>query len=71
MWGNEIIQQVYRWRVVSGNEVRVLEGPWLPHPISFKIYDKPHLLEILYVIDSKRYLNGDDAALIHSIPSGG
>uniref|UniRef100_A0A803Q944 RRM domain-containing protein n=1 Tax=Cannabis sativa TaxID=3483 RepID=A0A803Q944_CANSA len=81
VWGKEIIQQGYRWCIGDGNNVRVLEDPWLPRPMSFKIYDTPFLPSQLYLTNLKRaddtwdlafiraIFNGDDAELILGIPT--
>ncbi|XP_062103997.1 uncharacterized mitochondrial protein AtMg00310-like [Humulus lupulus] len=51
MWGKEIIIGGYRWRIGDGNDVRILHDPWLQGPVSFKIFDKPHLPNDFFVID--------------------
>ncbi|KAF4397944.1 hypothetical protein G4B88_019665 [Cannabis sativa] len=45
-------------RIGDGNSVWVVEDPWLPRPVSFRIFDKPKLLEHMYVIDLKKNANG-------------
>uniref|UniRef100_A0A803P9M1 CCHC-type domain-containing protein n=1 Tax=Cannabis sativa TaxID=3483 RepID=A0A803P9M1_CANSA len=83
MWGKKVIVNGYRWRVGNGENVRVLEDPWLPRPVTFKIYDKPPLSENLFVADLKlvdgswdkdfirAVFNMEDAELILSMPSMG
>ncbi|XP_062080800.1 uncharacterized protein LOC133785597 [Humulus lupulus] len=80
MWGNSIIKQGSRWRIGDGNNVRILEDPWIPRPRSFMVYDKPFLPSGLRVIDLKKndgcwdvemikcLFNEEDAMLILGIP---
>uniref|UniRef100_A0A803PU27 Reverse transcriptase n=1 Tax=Cannabis sativa TaxID=3483 RepID=A0A803PU27_CANSA len=82
IWEKEIILRGYRWRVDDGSMVRVLEDPWLSRPHTFKIYDKPYLLENLRVVDLflvdgswdtnfiKTLFNEEDVAPILSMSSG-
>uniref|UniRef100_A0A803Q0L5 Reverse transcriptase domain-containing protein n=1 Tax=Cannabis sativa TaxID=3483 RepID=A0A803Q0L5_CANSA len=83
IWGKKVIVNGYRWRVGNGENVRVLEDPWLPRPVTFKIYDKPPLPANMVVADMKHgdgswdsifiqeVFNSDDAELILSMPSTG
>uniref|UniRef100_A0A803NZ90 RNase H type-1 domain-containing protein n=1 Tax=Cannabis sativa TaxID=3483 RepID=A0A803NZ90_CANSA len=82
IWGKEIIKKGFRWRIGDGEEVRVLEDPWLPRPRSFKVFDKPHLPPELRVSELKlgsglwneefikNIFNNDDANLVLQIPCG-
>uniref|UniRef100_A0A803NS66 RNase H type-1 domain-containing protein n=1 Tax=Cannabis sativa TaxID=3483 RepID=A0A803NS66_CANSA len=65
--GKKIIQKGYRWRIGNGNSVRVLEDPWLPKPVTFKVYDKPSLLDQLYVVDLKKGNGEWDAEFIRAV----
>ncbi|KAF4362223.1 hypothetical protein F8388_008107 [Cannabis sativa] len=59
------------------------EDPWLPRPVTFKIYDKPPLPEHLRVVDLKlgdgtwdepfitAVFNKDDAEMILALPNSG
>uniref|UniRef100_A0A803PM68 RNase H type-1 domain-containing protein n=1 Tax=Cannabis sativa TaxID=3483 RepID=A0A803PM68_CANSA len=81
VWGKKIIQKGYRWRIGNGNSVRVLEDPWLPRPVTFKVYDKPSLPEGMYVVDLMKgngewdeefiraFFNPTDAELILGMPT--
>uniref|UniRef100_A0A803Q185 RNase H type-1 domain-containing protein n=1 Tax=Cannabis sativa TaxID=3483 RepID=A0A803Q185_CANSA len=83
MWGKKLILKGYRWRVGDGSNIRVLEDPWLPRPVTFKIYDKPPLPEHLWVVDLKlgdgtwdkpfisAVFNKDDAEMILALPNSG
>lgn len=82
-WGREIIARGSRWRIGDGNDVKVLEDPWLPRPLNFKVFDLPYFPHSLYAVDLKLG-NGDwdehfirlnfykeDADLILSMPTDG
>ncbi|XP_062086137.1 uncharacterized mitochondrial protein AtMg00310-like [Humulus lupulus] len=58
MWEKEIILSEYKWRIGDGNDVRVLQGPWLPRLVSFSAFEKLHLPNDLFVIDLKKQ-NGE------------
>lgn len=67
LWGREIIMKGYRWRVGNGNNIRVLQDPWLPRPHTFKIFEHPEILNDLYVSDLK-WENGQwDADFISKV----
>ncbi|XP_074361973.1 uncharacterized protein LOC141702164 [Apium graveolens] len=80
--GKEIISRGYRWRIGDGNSVNVLEDPWIPRPLNFKDFDKPHLPNDMCVGDlklgnrqwDKNFIklnfNKEDAFLILSMPCG-
>uniref|UniRef100_A0A803Q3X2 Reverse transcriptase n=1 Tax=Cannabis sativa TaxID=3483 RepID=A0A803Q3X2_CANSA len=80
---SSIHRMAARWRVGNGENVRVLEDPWLPRPVTFKIYDKPLLPANMVVADMKlgdgrwdesfinAVFNHEDAKLILSVPSMG
>lgn len=82
VWGKEIIARGYRWRIGDGKSVKVLEDPWIPRPLNFKFFDKPHLSNDIYVADLKLQngqwdenfikwnFNVDDAFLILGMPCG-
>uniref|UniRef100_A0A803PI64 Reverse transcriptase domain-containing protein n=1 Tax=Cannabis sativa TaxID=3483 RepID=A0A803PI64_CANSA len=67
VWGKKLILKGYRWRVGNGESVRVLEDPWLPRPLTFKVYDQPTLPENLYVTDLKRADGQWDESFIRSV----
>ncbi|KAF4355150.1 hypothetical protein F8388_026075 [Cannabis sativa] len=50
----------------NGESVRVLEDPWLPRPLTFKVYDQPTLPENLYVTDLKQADGQWDESFIRS-----
>uniref|UniRef100_A0A803QQT2 Reverse transcriptase zinc-binding domain-containing protein n=1 Tax=Cannabis sativa TaxID=3483 RepID=A0A803QQT2_CANSA len=67
VWGKKLILKGYRWRVGNGESVRVLEDPWLPRPVTFKVYDQPSLPANLYVTDLKLADGQWDEGFIRSI----
>uniref|UniRef100_A0A803PD49 Reverse transcriptase zinc-binding domain-containing protein n=1 Tax=Cannabis sativa TaxID=3483 RepID=A0A803PD49_CANSA len=83
VWGKKLILKWYRWRIGDGDQVRVLQDPWLPRPVTFKIYDQPPLPSQLLVDDLKlgngqwdeeffrTVFNKDDAEMILTIPNLG
>ncbi|KAL5574974.1 hypothetical protein UlMin_016673 [Ulmus minor] len=42
--GRKVIELWSRWRVGSGESIRVGEDRWIPRPNTFKIHDPPSLL---------------------------
>ncbi|KAF4370862.1 hypothetical protein G4B88_012662 [Cannabis sativa] len=82
VWGKKLVLNGYRWRIGDGNTVRVLEDPWLPRPVTFRVYDKPVFPHPLYVVDLKlvdgqwdehfikAHFNEEDAELILKLPCG-
>uniref|UniRef100_A0A803PWX5 Uncharacterized protein n=1 Tax=Cannabis sativa TaxID=3483 RepID=A0A803PWX5_CANSA len=80
VWGKEILHQGARWQIGDGNEVDLLNDPWIPRPTTFNIYDKLHLPPDLKFIDLKlandqwdaefiRAIFTEDSRLILNIPS--
>ncbi|XP_062094098.1 uncharacterized protein LOC133800152 [Humulus lupulus] len=51
LWGRQIIEAGARWRIGSGEEVRIVEDKWLPRPVQFTFLEKLELPPGLKVID--------------------
>ncbi|KAK1361065.1 hypothetical protein POM88_045539 [Heracleum sosnowskyi] len=64
--GKDIILKGYRWRIGKGNNVRVLEDPWISRPRGFQIFEKPCLFPNLHVIDLKLGNGNWDEGFIRS-----
>ncbi|KAK2664395.1 hypothetical protein Ddye_002969 [Dipteronia dyeriana] len=43
MWGKGILDMRVRWRVGSGNSIRIYDDKWIPRQSTFKILSPPKL----------------------------
>uniref|UniRef100_A0A803QEN0 RNase H type-1 domain-containing protein n=1 Tax=Cannabis sativa TaxID=3483 RepID=A0A803QEN0_CANSA len=64
--GKKLILKGYRWRVGDGYAVRALEDPWLPRPVTCRVYDKPEFPHQLYVVDLNLANGGWDESFIRA-----
>uniref|UniRef100_A0A803NUR0 Uncharacterized protein n=1 Tax=Cannabis sativa TaxID=3483 RepID=A0A803NUR0_CANSA len=54
------------YRVGSGNDIRVVEDPWIPRLVNLKLIEKPNIPEGMQVIDLKNWDGDWDEKFIQS-----
>ncbi|KAL5543910.1 hypothetical protein UlMin_007694 [Ulmus minor] len=67
LWGRSIIELGSRWRVGSGDSIRVTEDRWIPKGSSFKIVDPPPLPDNFRVSELRFPSGVWDAGFIRSL----
>ncbi|KAL5574791.1 hypothetical protein UlMin_016490 [Ulmus minor] len=67
LWGRSIIELGSRWRVGSGDSIRVTEDRWIPKGSSFKIVDPPPLPDNFRVSELRFPSGVWDADFIRSL----
>lgn len=43
LWGRQMLHQGLRWRIGSGEQVKIYNCNWIPRPSTFKIVSAPTL----------------------------
>ncbi|KAL5570359.1 hypothetical protein UlMin_026934 [Ulmus minor] len=67
LWGRKVIELGSRWRVGSGESIRVTEDRWIPKSNSFKILDPPPLPENFRVSELRIPSGTWDASFIRNL----
>ncbi|XP_062075523.1 uncharacterized protein LOC133779594 [Humulus lupulus] len=67
LWGRQIIEAGARWRIGSGEEVRIVEDKWLLRPVQFTFMEQPELPPGLKVIDLRGAEGEWDENFVRSI----